>query len=114
MYKIIETIQISFFDFNQDLGFQLSEDNEWVQLANIIPWTDIEKLYQEHFPSHTGNVAKYARMVLGSLIIQKRKGLSDRAFVKEITENPYLQFFIGLTRFQNEAPFRPQSSELFI
>jgi hypothetical protein len=38
-------------------------------------------------------------MVLGSLIIQKRKKLSDRAFVKEITENPYLQFFIGIPRF---------------
>ena len=109
MYKRIEAAQISFYDFNQDLGFQLSEENEWVQLAQNIPWDDIEVLYQERFPSKTGNVAKSARMVLGSLIIQKRKGLSDRALVKEITENPYLQFFIGLPRFQTEAPFRPQS-----
>ena len=109
MYKSTNTVQISFYDFNQDLGFQLSEDNEWVKLAQIIPWSEIEELYQEHFPSNTGNVAKSARMVLGSLIIQKRKKLSDRALVKEITENPYLQFFIGIARFQTEAPFRPQS-----
>ena len=109
MYKSINTVQISFYDFNQDLGFQLSEDNEWVKLAQVIPWDKIEELYQEHFPSNTGNVAKSARMVLGSLIIQKRKKLSDRALVKEITENPYLQFFIGIPRFQTEAPFRPQS-----
>ena len=109
MYKIFKTVQTSFYDFNQDLGFQLSEDNEWVKLVQIIPWNEIEELYQKHFPSHTGNVAKSARMVLGSLIIQMRKGLSDRALVKEITENPYLQFFIGISRFQTEAPFRPQS-----
>ncbi len=109
MYKRIEATQISFYDFNQDLGFQLSEMNEWVRLSKIIPWDKIEELYQERFPGKTGNVAKSARMVLGSLSIQKRKGLSDRALVKEITENPYLQFFIGLPRFQAEAPFRPQS-----
>ena len=102
MYKRIEATQISFYDFNQDLGFQLSEMNEWVRLSKIIPWDKIEELYQERFPGKTGNVAKSARMVLGSLIIQKRKGLSDRALVKEITKNPYLQFFIGLPRFQAE------------
>lgn len=109
MYKRIDAAQISFYDFNQDLGFQLSEKNEWVQLSKSIPWDKIEALYQERFPAKTGNVAKSARMVLGSLIIQKRKGLSDRALVKELMENPYLQFFIGLPRFQAEAPFRPQS-----
>jgi len=109
MYKRIEATQISFYDFNQNLGFQLDEKNEWVRLANLIPWDEIEALYQERFPSKTGNVAKSARMALGSLIIQKRKGLSDRALVKEITENPYLQFFLGLPRFQSEAPYRAQS-----
>ena len=109
MYKQVKSSQITFYDFNQDLGFQLAEDNEWVLLAQFIPWEEIELLYQENFPSKTGNVAKSARMALGSLIIQKRKGLSDRALVKEITENPYLQFFIGLPKFQKEAPFRAQS-----
>ena len=109
MYKQTETAQITFYDFNQDLGFQLSEDNEWVRLANIIPWDEIEALYIESFPSKTGNVAKSARLVLGSLIIQKRKKLSDRALVKELQENPYLQFFIGMPRYQAVVPFRPQS-----
>ena len=109
MYKQVKSSQITFYDFNQDLGFQLTEDNEWVLLSKIIPWEEIELLYQEHFPSKTGNVAKSARMVLGSLIIQKRKGLSDRTLVKEIAENPYLQFFIGLPKFQTKAPFSAQS-----
>ena len=44
MYKRIEATQISFYDFNQDLGFQLSEMNEWVRLSKIIPWDKIEEL----------------------------------------------------------------------
>ncbi len=31
-------------------------------------------------------------MALGVKIIQKRKRLSDRAVIKELTENPYLQY----------------------
>ena len=48
----------------------------------------------------TGHPAKPFRMALGSLIIQKRKKLSDRGLVKEIGENPYLQYFIGCESFQ--------------
>ena len=29
----------------------------------------------------------------------------DREFVEQITENPYLQYFIGLPGYQEEAPF---------
>lgn len=33
--------------------------------------------------------------------------LSDRELVEEIKENPYLQFFIGLPGYRDEAPFVP-------
>lgn len=42
------------------------------------------------------NVAKPLRMALGALIIQTRFQYSDRELVQQITENPYLQYFIGL------------------
>jgi hypothetical protein len=41
------------------------------------------------------------------LIIEQRLGLSDRDVVEQITENPYLQFFIGLPAFQESEPFHP-------
>ncbi len=47
------------------------------------------------------------RVVLGALIIQQRLNLSDRETVRQITENPYLQYFIGLPQFQEEPPFPP-------
>ena len=50
---------------------------------------------------------KPLRMVLGSILIQKKYGLFDRELVEEIKEKLYLQFFIGLSRYRDEAPFVP-------
>ena len=42
--------------------------------------------------------------MLGSLIIKERLGIDDRETVQQIKKNPYLQYFIGLTSYQQEAP----------
>jgi hypothetical protein len=46
-------------------------------------------------------------MALGALIIQQTLSTSDEETVQHILENPYLQRFIGLKNFTNEAPFHP-------
>lgn len=105
MYKKVENYQIEFKDFNQLCGMQLDENNEWIRLSKKIDWSMYEKKYEEYFPSKTGNPAKSFRMALGALIIQKVKKLSDREVVKEIIENPYLQYFIGINSYTNKSPF---------
>ena len=97
--------QITFFDFKKEYGMQLDEENEYVKLADEIDWDGLEGGYAELFPSVNGNPAKPLRMVLGALLVQKRKGLSDRALVKEIAENPYVQYFMGMTKFEKRCPF---------
>ena len=52
-----------------------------------------------------GAPAKPFRMALGALIIKEKLGISDRETVEQIKENPYLQYFIGLESYSNEAPF---------
>lgn len=94
-------------DFDQPMGMKLDPENRWVKKSENIPWNDIEDRYAELFPSNTGMPAKPLRMALGSLLIQKKLGFSDRDLVAEITENPYLQYFIGLPAYQNKAPFAP-------
>ena len=113
MYKSTKEHQISFFDFNQSCGVQLDSENEWIVLADRINWKSMEEKYAAMFPSNTGRPAKPLRMALGSLIIQKRKKLSDRALMKEIAENPYLQYFIGLEKFERKEPFRATSLVAF-
>lgn len=103
--KKYQNRQITLFDFNQSLGTELDEDNEWILLAEAIPWGRLEEAYKAQFSSTTGHPAKPLRMVLGSLIVQKRKKCSDRGLIKEIQENPYIQYFIGMERYSTRAPF---------
>ena len=71
------------------------------------------KKYKNLFKSKTGNVAKPLRMALGALIIQTRFQFSDRELVEQITENPYLQYFIGLPGYQETPPFDASTLVLF-
>ena len=113
MYRPIDKLQHSFLDFNQPMGLKMNPDNRWVKMADRIPWDEFEIKYAALFPSDTGNVAKPLRMALGSLIIQTKFRYADRELVEQITENPYLQYFIGLPGYQEEAPFNASTQVLF-
>ncbi len=101
------TGQMVFEDFVLPFEGKLNASNRWVKLAKIIPWEQIENDYADLFPSNYGTVAKPLRTALGSLIIKERCGFTDRETVEQITENPYLQYFIGLEKYQIEPPFDP-------
>lgn len=49
--------------------------------------------------------AKNARMVIGAVIIKHKMTLSDEETVLQIQETPYLQYFIGLTRYHEALAF---------
>ena len=57
--------------------------------------------------------AKPFRMALGALIIQEKLGTSDRETVEQIKENPYLQYFLGLSDYSNDSPFEPSMMVYF-
>lgn len=113
MYKPINKLQQSFLDFNQPLGLHMNPNNRWIKMADCIPWDEFEIKYAKLFPSDTGNVAKPLRMALGALIIQTKFQYADRELVEQIAENPYLQYFIGLPGYQEEAPFDASTLVLF-
>ncbi len=113
MYKPIDKLHHSFLDFNQPMGLHMNSDNRWIKLADRIPWDEFEVKYARLFPSDTGNVAKPFRMALGALIIQTKFQYSDRELVEQIAENPYLQYFIGLPGYQEDAPFDASTLVLF-
>lgn len=84
----------------------LNPENQWCKLAAIVPWDKAEELYISSLGElNVGQKAYSVRMALGALIIQNRKNLSDRETVDEIVENPYLQYFIGLSGFVQKPPF---------
>ena len=107
MYKFDRYHQYSLSDFNQPLGMEMNPENRWVKKAAMIPWDEIEDRYAGLFPSEVGMPAKPLQTALGSLLIQKEYGYSDRELVEQIKENPYYQYFIGLPGYEYKAPFVP-------
>lgn len=88
-----------------ELEGSLSSDNRWVIMAKLIPWSEFESEYASLFSSEMGAPAKSFRIALGSLIIKEKLGTSDIETVEQIRENPYLQYFIGLSYYSNSYPF---------
>ena len=105
MYKKVEELRTESENFELPFGGKLSEDNRWVIMAKLIPWSEVEEEYAKKFTILLGAPAKSSRMALGALIIKEKLGISDRETVEQIRENPYLQYFIGLDSYRNEAPF---------
>ena len=99
--------QLYIEEFILPFAGKLRADNRWVKLAKIIPWDIIEDRYAKHFTGNRGQVAKPVRMALGALLIQEKCRYTDRETVEQITENPYLQYFIGLEEYQTQPPFDP-------
>lgn len=106
MYRMTEQQLILPEDFFLPIGGKLNKDNRWVKLAALIPWWKVEHVYAKRFEKKIrGRQAVSVRVALGALIIKERLGTSDRETVQQITENPYLQYFIGLPGFQEDPPF---------
>jgi hypothetical protein len=107
MYRKSNPHQLTFEHFYHPVGGHLRGDNRWVILADQIPWDQIEDTYGDLFCEDNGCPATSARMALGALIIKERLGTSDRETVHQISENPYLQYFLGLMEYEDKAPFDP-------
>jgi hypothetical protein len=105
MYRRSTPGQLSFENFYLPCGGKLSGENRWVKLAELIPWKEFEEQYAEQLSEGMGAPAKPFRMALGALIIKERLGTSDIETVEQIRENPYLQFFLGLSEYSDKAPF---------
>ena len=113
MYKSVDKSHFSFWDFNRLLGLYMNPNNRWIRMSDVIHWDVFEKKYTQLFKVKTGNVRKSLRTTLGELIIQTKFQYSDRELVEQITENTYLQYFIGLPGYQEEPPFDASTLVLF-
>ena len=107
MYRKASKEQILIEDFTLQFGGKLNADNRWVRLSEILPWDMIEDKYAENFKSEYGNVALNVRVALGSLIIKEKCHFSDEETLEQISENAYMQYFLGFKEFKNEIPFNP-------
>ena len=106
MYRKRNREQVSVDDFIPPFGGKLSAENRWVKLSRVIPWDRIEERYAARF-GKCGNVAIPLRVALGALILREKCGFSDEETVLNLSENNYMQYFVGYTEFRPGQPFAP-------
>lgn len=110
MYKKkTEQLQMTLEDFLLPFGGRLSAENRWIKLAELMPWDMIEDIYARNFKNESpdGRPALPARVAFGALHIQASENFTDEKTVENISENPYLQYFLGLHEFKTEPLFDP-------
>jgi transposase, IS5 family len=99
--------QLSLAEFDWPFQTALDETNRWVKMSQCIPWDELSQGYYQGLSARQGRPAKDARLVIGAVIIKHKLCLSDEETVAQIQENPYLQYFVGLSGYQMAAPFVP-------
>ncbi len=97
--------QLPLAEFDWPFQTALDENNRWVKMSRCIPWDELARGYYQGLSVREGRPAKDARLVIGAVIIKHKLCLSDEEAVQQIQENPYLQYFVGLSGYQREAPF---------
>jgi hypothetical protein len=111
MIRYCSSKQLTIPEFDWPFQTDLDENNRWVRMSQCIPWDKLAESYYQGLSTQTGRPAKDARLVIGAVIIKHKLCLSDAETVQQIQENPYLQYFVGLSGYQKEAPF---ASSLFV
>ncbi len=100
--------QLTLDAFASPFATQLKSTNRWVVLGDLIPWDNICGTYLKHVGiGRTGRPPLSPRVVIGSLIIKHMMNLDDREAVDQISENIYMQYFLGYGSFSVEPPFDP-------
>jgi len=107
MIRYTSQKQRTLAEFDWPFQTALDEDNRWVKMSECMRWDELAAGYYQGLPNTQGRPMKDARLVMGAVIIKHKLCLSDRETVLQIQENPYLQYFVGLSGYQMEIPFAP-------
>ena len=104
MYRKQDPNQLMLEGFVTPFG-KLAAGNRWVKQAELTPWDYIEEVYAKNFSPNSGTPALSARIAYGALYVSEKMKLTDRETVEYIAENPYAQYFLGLSEFRQEELF---------
>lgn len=74
-------------------------------MGAIMPWDDLAAIYAKRVSPDQGAPTIDPRIVIGAMVIKHRMGLDDRGTIEMIQENPYMQYFLGLSGFRQEPVF---------
>jgi IS5 family transposase len=102
--------QISFL--MPTLGEQLDPRQPLKQLADTLPWSEFEQAFGKYY-SEEGRPAKPVRLMVGLLLLKQMFNQGDETVVAGWVQNPYWQYFCGMTDFQWSVPCDPSDLVYF-
>jgi IS5 family transposase len=94
------------------LGEQLDPRQPLKQLADTLPWSEFEQAFGPHY-SAEGRPAKPVRLMVGLLLLKQMFNQGDETVVAAWVQNPYWQYFCGMTDFQWTVPCDPSDLVYF-
>lgn len=105
MIRYTSSNQLSIESFKTPFEIKLDKNNRWVKLAMLLTWDQLAHIYHSKMSSDNGAPIIDARIVIGAMIIKHKQKLSDRETIEYIRENPYAQYFLGLSDYTYEEVF---------
>ncbi len=95
-------------EFFLPFGGQLDPKNRWCRITLMMPWAELEQQYVKRLLGlGRGRNAYSVRMALGAVLIAQMCGYSDEQLVQQVQENPYMQYLLGLSGFEQTPVFDP-------
>jgi len=94
------------------LAEQLDPRQPLKQLAEAMPWSEFESAFGK-FYSTEGRPAKPVRLMVGLLLLKQMFNQGDETVVAAWVQNPYWQYFCGMTDFQWQLPCDPSDLVYF-
>jgi len=115
MYRKRDRDQTTIDDFVTPFGGKLYAKNRWVKMTKIMPWDMIEDIYAKSFEEEKqeGRPPISSRIAFGALYIKENENLTDERTVEHISENNYMQYFLGLPEFNPKPLFDPSMMTWF-
>ncbi|MDR9367193.1 MAG: transposase, partial [Balneolaceae bacterium] len=105
MIQYTSQYQTQFEDFSNLCQLELDPNNRWIQLGSLLPWDRMVGVYAKRFSPSMGAGAVNPRWVIGAFIIKHKLRLTDEETLLSISENPYMQFFLGLETYRPKLLF---------
>ncbi|WP_340105981.1 transposase [Rhodohalobacter sp. 8-1] len=107
MINYTSQYQTQFEDFSNLCQLELHPANRWIQLGALLPWDRMVEVYAKRFSPNMGAKAVNPRWVIGAFIIKHKLRLTDEETLLSISENLYMQVFLGLETYRPTQLFSP-------
>ncbi len=94
-----------------DLSFPIHPDdnNRWVKLSREMQWGELEEIYKRKVDPRSLHPDNTCRAVLAALVIKYRLALGNGETIRLISENPYMQYFLGNDNYAAAINLRPHT-----